>query len=117
MTDQIWGERKLRAFRDYIAFNGIVVYPVLTQLNIGNYYAKSIEWEPVKEAVAVSAPDCVTFRLEPTAAQVLMDDLWQCGVRPTEGHYTTGQVNAQDKHIQHLHEVTTRLLGIVEKKG
>lgn len=40
------------------------------------------------------------------ALQSLMDELWHLGIRPTEGHGSTGQLAATEKHLDH----TTRLL-------
>lgn len=39
-------------------------------------------------------------------AQNLIDELWHLGVRPTEGHGSTGQLAATEKHLDH----TTALL-------
>lgn len=39
---------------------------------------------------------------DPTEAQRLMDDLWNLGIRPTEGHGSTGQLAATEKHLNHL---------------
>jgi hypothetical protein len=38
--------------------------------------------------------------------QTLMDELWNVGIRPTEGHGSTGQLAATEKHLDH----TARLL-------
>lgn len=35
-------------------------------------------------------------------AQRLMDDLWNLGIRPTEGHGSTGQLAATEKHLDHV---------------
>jgi hypothetical protein len=40
------------------------------------------------------------------ALQSLIDELWHLGIRPTEGHGSTGQLAATEKHLDH----TTRLL-------
>lgn len=40
------------------------------------------------------------------ALQSLMDELWHLGIRPTEGHGSTGQLAATEKHLDY----TTRLL-------
>jgi hypothetical protein len=46
------------------------------------------------------------FSLDDTEAQNLIDELWHLGVRPTEGHGSTGQLAATEKHLDH----TTALL-------
>ena len=39
---------------------------------------------------------------DPTEAQHLMDELWYLGIRPTEGHGSTGQLAATEKHLDHV---------------
>ena len=36
------------------------------------------------------------------AAQTLMDDLWACGVRPTEGKGSAGALKATEKHLEDM---------------
>lgn len=40
------------------------------------------------------------------ALQSLIDEIWRLGIRPTEGHGSTGHLAATEKHLDH----TTRLL-------
>lgn len=42
------------------------------------------------------------FTLNITAAQELMDSLWSCGVRPTEGAGTAGAMAAVQAHLKDL---------------
>lgn len=63
--------------------------------------------EPVKMKViepdeAVCIPDVPLFSFDPTEAQHLMDELWHLGIRPTEGHGSTGQLAATEKHLNHI---------------
>lgn len=43
-----------------------------------------------------------TFELRPDTALRLMDELWHIGIRPTEGHGSTGQLAATEKHLNHV---------------
>ena len=43
-----------------------------------------------------------TFCLSRDAAQTLMDDLWACGLRPTEGTGSAGALAAVERHIKDL---------------
>jgi hypothetical protein len=43
-----------------------------------------------------------TTRLNASEAQVLMDDLWACGVRPTEGAGSAGAMAATQAHLRDL---------------
>lgn len=73
--------------------------------NYGRYFAvlltngrrvgKTVEWVDVPDH-AYREP---TIRLEKTAAQELMDDLWQCGIRPSEGTGSAGAMRATEKHL------------------
>lgn len=43
-----------------------------------------------------------TFRLEMAEAQLLMDDLWNAGLRPTEGHGSAGALAAVKYHLEDM---------------
>jgi len=43
-----------------------------------------------------------TFRLPMSAAQGLMDDLWRCGFRPSEGSGSAGALAATERHLKDL---------------
>jgi len=53
-------------------------------------------------------PENMGQRIEPTArlteeqAQQLMDGLWDCGIRPTEGKGSAGQLAATQKHLDDM---------------
>ena len=42
------------------------------------------------------------MELAPAAAQELMDDLWQCGVRPSEGSGSAGALAATERHLKDM---------------
>jgi len=48
------------------------------------------------------------MRLQPEEAQVLMDELWQCGIRPTEGTGSAGQLAATQKHLEDMRALALR---------
>ena len=48
-------------------------------------------------------------KLNPNAAQVLMDDLWDCGVRPSEGTGSAGSFAAQGKHLDDMRKLVFAL--------
>lgn len=45
-------------------------------------------------------------------AQVLMDDLWDCGIRPTEGAGSAGAMTATQKHLDDMRKLTFHLMEI-----
>jgi hypothetical protein len=44
-------------------------------------------------------PSC---RLDQTQAQRLMDELWQCGLRPSEGSGSAGSLAATERHLEDM---------------
>lgn len=67
--------------------------------------ARAVTWEKYEENDAVLRQEPL-ISLDDTEAQNLIDELWHLGVRPTEGHGSTGQLAATEKHLDH----TTKLL-------
>lgn len=43
-----------------------------------------------------------TFTLDKTQAQQLIDQLWNCGVRPTEGSGSAGALAATERHLKDM---------------
>lgn len=50
------------------------------------------------------------LRLEIQAAQQLMDELWQCGLRPTEGTGSAGSLKATENHLADMKRIAFTLL-------
>lgn len=46
-----------------------------------------------------------TFELKIEAAQQLMDELWQCGIRPTNEVGSVGQLQATEKHLEDMRKL------------
>jgi len=44
-------------------------------------------------------------------AQLLMDDLWNCGIRPTEGSGSAGSLKATEYHLEDMRKL------VFHKKG
>ena len=71
---------------------------------------------------AVWLPDTSMFRLDDEQAQALMDDLWSCGVRPTDGAGSAGAMAQAQEHIGnlladigHLRNMNTELIKAVTR--
>jgi len=72
---------------------------LLSQRGDGRFYVgKPVVMEAQEPAVA-SDP---TFRLDMEQAQTLMDDLWNCGLRPTEGAGSAGALAATQRHLDDM---------------
>jgi len=52
------------------------------------------------------------FRLQREQAQELMDRLWKCGLRPTEGSGSAGSLSATEKHLNDMRAIAFKKLGI-----
>lgn len=46
-----------------------------------------------------------TVRIHQDAAQQLMDELWQCGLRPSEGTGSAGQLKAVQDHLADMRKL------------
>ena len=66
------------------------------------FVAKPLTWEEVPEQQLVPGP---TLELTPARAQELMDQLWACGLRPTEGVGSAGSAAAMQEHLKDMRAV------------
>jgi hypothetical protein len=55
-----------------------------------------------------------TLRMNPTEAQRLMDELWKCGLRPSEGKGSAGSLAATERHLK---DMQTIALGLLKQHG
>jgi hypothetical protein len=52
------------------------------------------------------------LKLRESEAQQLMDQLWRCGVRPTEGKGSAGQLAAVQAHLADMRELVAQKLKV-----
>ena len=55
--------------------------------------------------------DCVL--IDDSAGQALMDQLWECGLRPSEGAGSAGAMLACQAHLANLQAINGQLLGLL----
>jgi hypothetical protein len=60
---------------------------------------KEIIIEEIESPFLVPEP---SFQLSNDAAQTLMDDLWNAGIRPTEGAGSAGAMRAVERHLEDM---------------
>ena len=72
-----------------------------------------LQFTTVKEAEVIQPQEEITIPLE--TAQELIDSLWQCGLRPSEGSGSAGSLKATENHLKDIQELSRRLLSIVER--
>lgn len=65
---------------------------------------------PEGELIACSEP---LLRLSTEEAQQLMDELWNCGLRPSEGTGSAGSLRATENHLADMRKIAFDLLGKV----
>lgn len=87
---------------------GGVAIAAFGRLNNGDTKAATIKWE----TIAPNAEMRPLLMINHTHAQVLMDDLWNAGIRPTDGAGTAGAMRAAERHIADLRQIAFKALGI-----
>ncbi len=74
-----------------------------------HYVAKPIEMVIVPEGECIPGP---TFSLADDEVQALMDKLWDCGYRPTQGTQSFGQIEAMEKHLADMRAIVANRLKV-----
>lgn len=80
-------------------------------LYLGNQYAQKVMFSSADPVVG-SKP---LFKLEDTEAQLLMDQLWDSGIRPTEGSGSAGALAATQRHLEDMRELAFSQIKQAEK--
>lgn len=66
------------------------------------FWAKELEFsvEPTP-----GVPPKPTLSVEAHAAQELIDQLWDCGLRPTQGKQSEGLISATERHLSDMRAI------------
>lgn len=76
--------------------------------------AEPVAWrEGPPPGVRLGSP---AFFLNDTHAQELMDQLWTCGLRPTEGKGSAGSLAATERHLEDMRAIAFNKLGVEKPK-
>jgi hypothetical protein len=104
---------EIRARRDEIFGRGINLYGISRAFG---RIEGCIELPIIKE---VEEGNMITpfASLDLTAAQILIDSLWDCGLRPSEGSGSAGALMATQEHLKNMKTVAFHLLKIDKKEG
>jgi hypothetical protein len=75
------------------------------EIYVGNQdtRVKDIILEKIDPAEFIAHPP--SFTVSRDIAQTLMDDLWQCGIRPTEGTGSAGSLRATERHLADMRTI------------
>jgi len=68
-----------------------------------------IQFHKVAEGAFGPGP---AFRVSPEDAQLLMDSLWECGLRPQAGAGSAGQLDATRDHLADMRRIVFQKLRI-----
>ena len=103
----------IRAVKNFRWCNSIGLFMAM-QVD-GQYRHVNINTQKGIEILDPISPDCTTYpevTLSPTEAQVLMDSLWDCGIRPSEGSGSAGALQATQKHLDDMRKIAFSKLEI-----
>ena len=87
--------------------DGIEVAVLKRHLNGRVDYAMSMTMSELPEGECFPAP---TMLLQNGEAQMLMDELWRCGLRPSEGSGSAGSLAATERHLKDMQTIAMGLL-------
>ena len=62
------------------------------------FYSSKVDLTEIKRGELVT-PDPVFNHIPREAMQQLMDELWECGLRPAQGAGSAGQLAAVERHL------------------
>jgi len=62
----------------------------------------SVTW---KESTDIILPDESCYSMSMTEAQRLIERLWDCGLRPTQGAGSAGQLSATQYHLEDMRKI------------
>ena len=107
---------EIRAFRQEFRSKGIAVFIDDVPASPDQKYlsAKPLEFRERELFETNDGPPTVT--LKGNAAQILMDDLWDCGLRPSEGTGSAGQLAAVQNHLADFKAILFHKLRITQEK-
>ena len=72
----------------------------------GNWFGQvaSVAFEDAGEAVELPP----TYRMKEQECQMLMDSLWDAGIRPTEGSGSAGSLSATQYHLEDMRKIALK---------
>lgn len=85
---------------------GVSIYMQRVIVGVCVYIAEPINFRRLTMDQAMSTvADVPTIQLSIQSAQQLMDELWQCGLRPTEGTGSAGSLAATQRHLDDMRKL------------
>lgn len=75
-------------------------------------YVTNVEFQALEPGEGIPPGVGPTFRLRAEDAQKLMDELWRCGLRPSEGSGSAGALRAVERHLEDMRSIVGKKLGV-----
>lgn len=110
MRNEIMNEMIMRLFLNPAKLYGYDLY-----IEKDGSMAKEIVFEEKKHERF--APTSSVLTISKREAQILIDDLWNAGLRPTEGSGSAGSLAATQRHLEDMRTITFKKLNIVRDNG
>jgi hypothetical protein len=93
---------KIRFARQPFSLDGGVEFVIMeVRTDRKRYTVKSLELEEVPSGGYIPP----LGHLDQQSAQELMDNLWDCGLRPSEGTGSAGALAATQKHLEDMTQI------------
>ncbi len=96
---------EVRAFRSGNRHNTVSIF-IDYEDGSKVFSAKPIEFEEREMYEADNEP---YLEIPKHAAQKLIDDLWDCGLRPSEGSGSAGQLAATQRHLEDMRKLVSKV--------
>lgn len=106
MSNEIEIRAEKRLFRNCV---DLMVFQSISDEEIA--IGKPVILEKTERGAAFTEP---TISLNYEQAQMLIDELWRCGLRPTEGHGSAGMLAATERHLSDMKKIAFNRLKINE---
>ena len=101
-------EDRVKLIAELRHFNRVVAVTAACEQPDGRFkVAEPVTWRVVEEGEANVKP---MISLHNGEAQLLMDELWRCGLRPSEGAGSAGSLAATERHLKDMQAIAFGLL-------
>ena len=103
----------LRAARDIaISDRDFIVLAAWRHQGTDKFVAQRLEFKATSEGESIEP----FLKLSAHDAQRLIDDLWDCGLRPSEGSGSAGALLATQRHLDDMRHIVMKKLNCTEPK-
>jgi len=94
-------ETKIRVRRSDYGYSQFMQL-LLFKRERGKLFIGSVEWTHQEQEGMDALP---AMSLDDTMGQEIMDNLWQCGIRPSEGSGSSGSLAATERHLKDMQKL------------